>query len=60
MKIEFVGGARTVTGSAYIVKGDDFNIMVDCGMFQGRRELRDRNYIDLIGTFSSALLTPLN
>ncbi|PKL41124.1 MAG: MBL fold hydrolase [Spirochaetae bacterium HGW-Spirochaetae-1] len=48
MKIEFVGGARTVTGSSYIIKDDDFTIMVDCGMFQGRQELRDRNALQLI------------
>ena len=43
MKIEFLGGARSVTGSCYIVRNNDFTLMVDCGMFQGRRELRDRN-----------------
>ncbi|MCP4137843.1 MAG: MBL fold metallo-hydrolase [bacterium] len=48
MKIEFVGGAGTVTGSSYIVKDDDFTIMVDCGMFQGKRELRERNSLSLI------------
>ena len=48
MQIEFVGGARTVTGSSYIVKDKDFTVMVDCGMFQGKRELRNRNYLNLI------------
>ena len=48
MKIEFVGGARTVTGSSYIITDDDFTIMVDCGMFQGRQELQQRNQLDLI------------
>jgi metallo-beta-lactamase family protein len=48
MKIEFVGAARTVTGSSYIVKNGEFTIMVDCGMFQGTRELRERNYLNLI------------
>jgi metallo-beta-lactamase family protein len=48
MQIEFVGGARTVTGSSYIVKDKDFTVMVDCGMFQGKRELRARNYLNLI------------
>lgn len=48
MKIEFIGGARTVTGSSFIVKNNDFTVMVDCGMFQGTRELRERNYLDLI------------
>ncbi len=48
MKIEFVGGARTVTGSSYIIKNDEFTIMVDCGMFQGTRELKERNFLHLI------------
>ncbi len=48
MKIEFVGGARTVTGSSYIIKDEDFTIMVDCGMFQGKHELRERNQLSLI------------
>jgi len=48
MKIEFVGGARTVTGSSYIIKDEDFTIMVDCGMFQGKQELQQRNQLHLI------------
>jgi metallo-beta-lactamase family protein len=48
MKIEFVGAARTVTGSSYIIKNESFTIMVDCGMFQGTRELRERNHLKLI------------
>ena len=48
MKIEFVGAARTVTGSSYIIKNREFTIMVDCGMFQGTRELRERNHLNLI------------
>jgi metallo-beta-lactamase family protein len=48
MKVEFIGGVRTVTGSSYIIKDDDFTIMVDCGMFQGKRNLRERNALDLI------------
>ena len=48
MKIEFIGGARTVTGSSFIIKDDDFTIMIDCGMFQGNAELRERNMLSLI------------
>lgn len=48
MKIEFVGGAGTVTGSSYILKSEEFTIMVDCGMFQGSRELKERNRLNLI------------
>ncbi len=48
MKIEFVGGARSVTGSCFIIKDHDYTIMVDCGMFQGKRELKDRNTMNLV------------
>ena len=48
MKIEFVGAARTVTGSSYIIKDYDFTVMVDCGMSQGKEELRNRNSMHLI------------
>ncbi|MBN2401953.1 MAG: MBL fold metallo-hydrolase [Spirochaetes bacterium] len=48
MEIEFVGGARTVTGSSFILKDKDFQIMVDCGMFQGRSQIRERNSLNLI------------
>ncbi len=60
MKIEFVGGARTVTGSCFIVKNDKFTIMVDRGMFQGKKVLRDRNFMKLIyapGQIDAMLLT---
>ncbi|TAL29406.1 MAG: MBL fold metallo-hydrolase [Spirochaetes bacterium] len=48
MQIEFVGGARTVTGSSYIVKNGTSTVMVDCGMFQGRPEIKERNHLNLI------------
>ena len=43
VKIKFIGGARTVTGSCFIVEGPSGNVMVDCGMFQGPRELSELN-----------------
>jgi metallo-beta-lactamase family protein len=48
IRLEFVGGARTVTGSCYILNDDDFTIMVDCGMFQGKHVIKDRNTLRLI------------
>jgi metallo-beta-lactamase family protein len=36
MKIRFLGGARTVTGSCFYLTGGKFNILVECGMHQGR------------------------
>jgi metallo-beta-lactamase family protein len=47
MKIEFVGGARTVTGSSYIIKDQDFTVMVIAGMFQVSG-LTQRNQLHLI------------
>jgi metallo-beta-lactamase family protein len=36
MKIRFLGAARTVTGSCYHLATDDFQMLVDCGMYQGK------------------------
>lgn len=45
MKITFLGGTETVTGSKYLLSfGDNKNILVDCGLFQGYKELRLRNW----------------
>lgn len=44
MKIKFCGAVRTVTGSQVIVSVNGRNVLIDCGMFQGRRqETYDRN-----------------
>ncbi len=48
MKISFIGGARTVTGSSFLISTDSANVLVDCGMFQGRRDLVARNYLETI------------
>lgn len=45
--ITFLGAARTVTGSKYLVEANGTRIMVDGGLFQGLKELRLRNWQDL-------------
>lgn len=44
MTIEFLGGAGTVTGSKFLVSEDDCDILVDCGLFQGLKQLRLLNW----------------
>lgn len=44
LKLSFLGAAGTVTGSKYLVEDADHRILVDCGLFQGFKELRLRNW----------------
>ena len=43
----FHGAARTVTGSKYLLTINQRKFLFDCGIFQGRRELRQRNWEEL-------------
>ena len=43
-KITFLGGAGTVTGSKYLIETQGRRILVDCGLFQGFKQLRNRNW----------------
>lgn len=47
VNVHFLGGAQTVTGSKFLLETTDHNILIDCGMFQGLKELRERNWNDL-------------
>ncbi|GMO56494.1 MAG: MBL fold metallo-hydrolase [Rickettsiales bacterium] len=47
IKITFLGGAKSVTGSKYLLETHRTKVMIDCGLFQGERELRRRNWNDL-------------
>ena len=42
--IHFLGAAGTVTGSKYLIDTGDRKIMIDCGLFQGLKELRLKNW----------------
>ena len=43
VNITFLGGADTVTGSKFLVQHDGHSLLVDCGLFQGYKQLRLRN-----------------
>ncbi|MDP2227523.1 MAG: MBL fold metallo-hydrolase [Moraxellaceae bacterium] len=44
MKIRFLGAAGTVTGSRYLLSHDNTNLLIDCGLFQGVKNVRQRNW----------------
>ncbi len=42
--ISFLGAAETVTGSRYLLESERSRVLVDCGLFQGYKKLRERNW----------------
>lgn len=44
MKITFLGAVEEVTGSRYLVEDKETKILVDCGLFQGDRQITQRNW----------------
>jgi metallo-beta-lactamase family protein len=42
--MSFLGGAETVTGSRYLIQSRHGTLLVDCGLFQGYKPLRERNW----------------
>ncbi len=46
MLLKFCGGARTVTGSSFLLEASGKKILIDCGLFQGNKRLRERNLRD--------------
>src|ERR1700719_4218491 len=58
--LTFLGAAGTVTGSKYLVEAEGKRLLVDCGLFQGLKELRLRNWSSLpekASSFDWCLLT---
>ena len=59
-KITFLGAAGTVTGSKYLIEAEGKKLLVDCGLFEGSKDLKQRNWNNLPidpGTIDWVLLT---
>ncbi|MGA2301063.1 MAG: MBL fold metallo-hydrolase [Candidatus Acidiferrum sp.] len=59
-KLTFLGAAGCVTGSKYLVQAAGKKLLVDCGLFQGTDDLKERNWNPLpvdLNTISYAILT---
>jgi len=60
LSIQFLGAAGTVTGSKHLLKTIDGNFLIDCGLFQGLKSLRLKNWEQLsidISKLKAVLLT---
>ncbi len=44
MKLQFLGATRTVTGSRFLVDEGQGRILIDCGLYQGLKQYRLRNW----------------
>ena len=44
LQLSFHGAAETVTGSKYLLRTENAQVLIDCGLFQGLKELRERNW----------------
>ena len=42
--LQFLGAAGTVTGSRYLIEAGGHRVLIDCGLFQGYKQLRERNW----------------
>ncbi|GIV32536.1 MAG: MBL fold hydrolase [Chitinophagales bacterium] len=60
VSVKFLGGAGTVTGSKYLISAGSFSFLIDCGLFQGLKEYRLRNWHTLpvdIRSIQAVILT---
>ncbi|GIV38189.1 MAG: MBL fold metallo-hydrolase [Cyclobacteriaceae bacterium] len=44
VRVKFLGAAGSVTGSRFLIEADDYRFLFDCGLFQGLKDLRLRNW----------------
>ncbi|MEN7550301.1 MBL fold metallo-hydrolase [Rapidithrix thailandica] len=44
IRVKFLGAAKTVTGSKYLLEIDQYKLLIDCGLFQGVKDLRLKNW----------------
>jgi metallo-beta-lactamase family protein len=47
MQLKFLGATGTVTGSKYLLSSGNFKVLIDCGLFQGLKQLRLKNWAPL-------------
>ena len=47
--LSFLGGAGTVTGSRFLLDTGSARVLVDCGLYQGAKALRERNWAPFDG-----------
>ena len=47
MRLTFLGATETVTGSKYLLEKEGMLFLVDCGLYQGQKALRERNWTSL-------------
>ncbi|HEY9277653.1 MAG TPA: MBL fold metallo-hydrolase [Methylotenera sp.] len=47
MQLKFLGATGTVTGSKYLLTSDKYRVLIDCGLFQGLKQLRLKNWAQL-------------
>ena len=57
--LQSLGAAQTVTGSKHLLRTPELTLLVDCGLFQGPKELRELNWQKFEGaeTYKAVILT---
>ncbi len=56
--LTFIGATKTVTGSKFLLSHNNTNILIDCGLFQGRKELRKKNWDEFLKVDGELVLSP--